>query len=142
MNEASEEIRVLGGAADIGNTSVSCDGTWQNRVFTSLNGSVAYLSIDSGKVVDVKVMSRYSQACVTSAPLEKSDPDKFEDFQAHHKPDCRITHMDSASAIEAVGTMNILKRSKDKRGCDMLTFMETAIQKVSVLLKIYVLVLK
>ena len=107
MIGASEEIRVLGGDADIVDTSVSCDRTWQKRGFTSLNGAAICLSIDTGKVV-VGVMSRYCQACVISVSLEKSDPDKFEDSQAHHKPDCRINHMGSATVMEAEGMINIV----------------------------------
>ena len=54
MNEASEVV-FLGGTADL-SIHVSCDGTWQKRGFTALNGAVACLSIDSGKVVDMEVM--------------------------------------------------------------------------------------
>ena len=114
MNEASEEIRVLGGGVHIVDTSVSCDGTWQKRGLTSLNGAVACLSINTGKGINVDVMSHYCQACVTSAPLEKSDPDKFETFRAHHKPDCRINHMGSAPAI--------FKRRMEKKGLRYVNF--------------------
>ena len=37
--------------------SISCDGTWQKRGFTSLNGDVIIMSTDTGKVLDVEVMS-------------------------------------------------------------------------------------
>ena len=83
------------------------------RGFTSQNVDLASLSLDTGKVVDVEVMSRYS------APLEKSDPDKFENFQEHYKSDCRINHMGSAPPMEdekAEGTMNICKRSMGTKG--------------------------
>ena len=39
---------------DIG---VLCDGTWQRRGFSSLNGVVAALSLDSGKVIDVEIVN-------------------------------------------------------------------------------------
>ena len=42
---------------------VSCDGTWQRRGFSSLNGAVAVISIDTGKILDVEVMSRYCNVC-------------------------------------------------------------------------------
>ena len=92
------------------------------------------LSIDTGKVVDVEVMSRYCQACVTSAPLVRSDPDKFDDFQAHHKPDCRIYHMGSVSAME--GTINIVSltssKSFDKKGQSNWTFKSIDIDRCDV----------
>ena len=39
-------------------------GTWQKRGFTSLNGAVADLSIDTGHVIDIDVMSRYCLPCM------------------------------------------------------------------------------
>ena len=83
------------------NTSVSVDGTWQKRGFPSLNGAVVAISIDIGRVLDAEVMSRYCQACITNGPLEKTHPDKFEDFQIQHQPECGINRKGSAPAIEA-----------------------------------------
>ena len=74
------------------NTSVSVDGTWQKRSFTSLNGAVVAISIDTRRILNVEVTSRYCQACVTNAPLEKTHPDKFEDFQIQHQSECGINH--------------------------------------------------
>ena len=62
---------VSGADDNIVNTSVSVDGTWQKGGFSSLNGTMAAISIDTGKVLDFEIMSRYCQACVTNAPLEE-----------------------------------------------------------------------
>ena len=45
------------------NISVSLDGTWQKRGFTSLNGTVAAISMSTGKVIDVGTMVRYCKPC-------------------------------------------------------------------------------
>ena len=45
---------------DIG---VSLDGTWQKRGFVSNNGTVAAISIDSGKIIDIETMNRYCKPC-------------------------------------------------------------------------------
>ena len=37
---------------------VSVDGTWQRRGLSSLNGVVAAVSVSTGKVVDIEIMSR------------------------------------------------------------------------------------
>ncbi|GIY41809.1 uncharacterized protein CEXT_268021 [Caerostris extrusa] len=42
---------------------VFVDGTWQHRGHTSLNGCVAVLSIDTGEVLDLEVMSSYCPTC-------------------------------------------------------------------------------
>ena len=58
MADAVAELRQNcqneGEILDIG---VSCDGTWQRRGFSSLNGVVAALSLDSGKVIDVEIVN-------------------------------------------------------------------------------------
>ena len=82
--------------ADIVDTSVSCGGTWQRRGFSSLNGAVACVSMDTGKVLDIEIMSRYCQSCVANAPLEKTDPNKFAEFRVTHEPECQINHDGSA----------------------------------------------
>ena len=43
--------------ADIVDISVSCDGTCHRRGFSSLNGTVACISMDNGKVLDIEIMS-------------------------------------------------------------------------------------
>ena len=42
---------------------VSVDGTWQRRGFSSNNGVVTAISIDTGKVVDVEIMSKICKGC-------------------------------------------------------------------------------
>ena len=65
--------------------------------------------MDTGKVLDIEIMSRYCQSCVANAPLAKTDPNKFAEFRATHEPECQITHDGSAPAKEAEGTVNIFK---------------------------------
>ncbi|GFV20224.1 uncharacterized protein TNCV_1534141 [Trichonephila clavipes] len=36
---------------------ISVDGTWQRRGYSSMNGCVAALSVDTGKVVDIEILS-------------------------------------------------------------------------------------
>ena len=84
MQGAVEEIR---GASDdeITDVSISCDGTWQKRGFTSLNGAVIIMSTDTGKVLDVEVMSRYCNTCVMHEKLKLTDPAKYEQYQLSHE---------------------------------------------------------
>ena len=56
MQDAVEEIREGAGDDDITDVSISCDGTWQKRGFTSLNGSVVIISTDTGKILDEPIL--------------------------------------------------------------------------------------
>ncbi|GFT08198.1 uncharacterized protein TNCV_3481491 [Trichonephila clavipes] len=71
MIEAADEVRKLKNTSDVAECGVSVDGTWQRRGHSSLNGCVAVLSIDTGKVVDLEVMSKWCRNCNTSKSSEK-----------------------------------------------------------------------
>ena len=57
------EASMKSAASGVSDVSVSVDGIWQKRGFSSLNGVVAAISIDTGKVVDCEIMARYCKAC-------------------------------------------------------------------------------
>ena len=109
MNEAAQELHVHEPAnnnnavSDVGvavsDVGVSLDGTWQKRGHTSLNGAVATLSIDTGRVVDIDVMSRYCQRCINN----KNSPHV-----------CSINHEGSAPKMEQSGVVRIFERSIEK----------------------------
>ncbi|GFU30997.1 uncharacterized protein TNCV_3953301 [Trichonephila clavipes] len=66
------------------NIAVAADGTWQKRGYTSLNGVVTVTSIDTGKVIDVDILSKYC-AC-------KNLP--------FHEKDCKRNYVGSSGAME------------------------------------------
>ncbi|GFW48844.1 uncharacterized protein TNCV_3900421 [Trichonephila clavipes] len=45
-------------SSDIVKCGISVDGTWQRRGYTSMNGCVAAISVDTGKVLDIEVICR------------------------------------------------------------------------------------
>ncbi|GFT91598.1 hypothetical protein TNCV_1534211 [Trichonephila clavipes] len=45
---------------------LTVDGTWQCRGYSSMNGCVAALSVDTGKVVDIEIMSSCCRHVVPS----------------------------------------------------------------------------
>ncbi|GFY13797.1 uncharacterized protein TNCV_985691 [Trichonephila clavipes] len=61
MIKASTEIveKKQNLSSDIVKCGISVDGTWQRRGFTSMNGCVAAISVDTGKVLDIEVMPSY-----------------------------------------------------------------------------------
>ncbi|KAG8291178.1 hypothetical protein J6590_108179 [Homalodisca vitripennis] len=78
--------------------SAGFDGTWQRRGHQSLNGVVTCTSIDSGKVLDVEVLSKY---CVCL------DKDKHDDS-------CTANHKGSSVSMEGAGIRRIFLRSEEK----------------------------
>ena len=115
LNHAAEEVKLVEGTQDDGycHISVSVDGTWQRRGFSSMNGAVAAISMVNGKVLDVATLSRYCQGCVNINALENTlSYDEIIKRKVEHN--CSLTHIGSAPAMETKGTENIFNRSKEK----------------------------
>ena len=116
MTEAVKEIKSLKEtpADSIVDIPISCDGSWQRRGFASLNGSFTSISLDTGKIVDIQVMSRYCKGCKSKGPLQKTDKFAFDNWKQKHK--CRMNHSGSAGAMEITGAKEIFSRSIEKHG--------------------------
>ena len=78
------------------NTSVSVDRA-KTQVFATQYPAAIY--VDIGKVLDVEIMSRYCQACVTYAPLEERILKSFKFFKLNI-----VCGINSAPPMEAKGT--------------------------------------
>ena len=112
MNSAARELRSGETITDIG---VSVDGSWQRRGFSSLNGIVAALSIDNGKVIDIEPMSRYCRECSVNTRKLQYDDKALTIWKDSHKNNCKLNHQGSAPAMEPVGAERIFSRSIEKR---------------------------
>lgn len=91
MSDAVDEIKssvtsVTGITTDIG---ISCDGSWQRRGYSSMNGVVTVISMDNGKILDSEPMSRHCRECKKNEPLKTSNPDVYKDWLANHE--CNIS---------------------------------------------------
>ena len=115
MSVAAKEITNLkgtdaDGTADCG---VSCDGTWQQRGFQSLNGCVTAISMDTGKVLDVEPLSKVCKICQKHEGDDQSSPEHHA-WKADHVLKCPINYKGSAPAMEPEGAKRIFQRSKEK----------------------------
>ena len=77
MKKAGEEVFSLknqsnSSAAEPVNCGVSCDGTWQKRGYSSRNGCVTVISMDTGKVLDVEALSQGCKQCERHEHLDKT----------------------------------------------------------------------
>ncbi|GFU51542.1 uncharacterized protein TNCV_81781 [Trichonephila clavipes] len=84
---------------------VSLDGTWQKRGYSSRNGCVSCISIDTGKILDIEIMSHFCRICSKKAKV----PDAASNAHV-----CCI-HMGSASSMETVGAYRIFERPENHR---------------------------
>jgi len=88
MQDAANEIK--NGSADVVDTEISGDSSWQRRGFSSLNGLLRqYLCRQERFWWTLKYMSRYCKACKLKEPLKNSDPDAHAQWLKTH--DCHKT---------------------------------------------------
>jgi len=92
---------------DILDVGVSCDGSWQRRGYISLNGTFTAISLDSGKILDTEVMSRYCKSCKNKEPLKKENQEEYDKWYENHKDVCQLNHTGSAGAMELSGATKI-----------------------------------
>ncbi|GFU84788.1 uncharacterized protein TNCV_2127291 [Trichonephila clavipes] len=96
MKAASKEVQNFKKSTTCG---VSVDGSWQRRGHMSLNGCVSVISIDTGKILDLEVMTQYCKMCELDV--------KREHVCSNYKG--------SSGNMEAVGAFRIFERSLIKR---------------------------
>ncbi|GFW70342.1 uncharacterized protein TNCV_5131681 [Trichonephila clavipes] len=105
MNDAAKGIRQLKKSIhDTVNCGISVDGTWQRvcRGFSSLNGCVSAISVDTGKIIDFETLSQFCRKCNSKTKQQNVK------LQCNH-------HKGSSSSMEPVGAYRIFERSEDLR---------------------------
>ncbi|GFV90564.1 uncharacterized protein TNCV_2222801 [Trichonephila clavipes] len=114
MTEAADEVRKLKNTSNVAECGVSVDGTWQRRENSSLKCCVAVLSIDTCKVLDLEVMSKWCRNCNTSKSSGKSKHVK--------KHQCSCNHQGSAGSMESVEAYRLFERSHETRKREYVEF--------------------
>ena len=108
--EASVELHGTTTPDQIVDVGITIDGTWQKRGFTSMNGAVAAISIETGRLIDAEVMSRYCQGCVNLRGIKCRGSDLYKSLKKHK---CTINHEGSAPKMELDG-VKCFERSTSK----------------------------
>ena len=111
MSDAIEELRSASSVSpdSVMDIAISQDGTWQRRGHSSLNGCVAAVSMDNGKVVDIEPMSRYCRGCSDMEETRMKDPAKYDSWKESHV--CNFNYKGSAGGMETEGAKRIFSRS-------------------------------
>ena len=82
MRNAAKEIQDE--IKDITDVSVSVDGSWQKRGFSSLNGVVTAIAIKTGKVLDTEILNRNCKSCNLMEKIQKTDYKCYNTRRASH----------------------------------------------------------
>ena len=98
------------GCSTTADTAVSVDGTWQKRGYSSFNGVVTAILMDSGKIFDSVPLTRYCKSCKLAENFRVSNPDRYDRWRVQHN--CRR----SAGSMEVEGAKTIFGRSIEKNG--------------------------
>lgn len=109
VEEAVEENQLVAedDESDPRDLSAGFDGTWQRRGFKSLNGVVTCTSIDSGKILDVEVLSKFC-LCLDNT---------------NHDANCAANYSGASGGMESVGAQRIVGRSIQKYGVRYVNYL-------------------
>ncbi|KAJ4442111.1 hypothetical protein ANN_11977 [Periplaneta americana] len=102
LESMSNAVREAVSESNNTHLTVACDGTWQKRGHTSLNGVVTTTSVNTGKVLDVHTLSKSCNICHGA-----------KNFELH---DCSINYEGYSGGMEAAGVVEIFSRSVDRYG--------------------------
>lgn len=113
-NEEKDLISASDPNANPTNFTVSGDGTWKKRGFSSLFGVTTLIAKNSKKVVDTVVKSSFCQGCNVWKTKKKSDIEAYNEWYADHEESCTINHKGSAGKMEVVAIIEMFSRSVQK----------------------------
>lgn len=124
------------------NISVSFDGTWQKRGFTSNFGIGVCIDIITGLVIDFEVLSSYCHACVLKDSARRDNKiteQEYDTWKDAHQ-DCAKNFLGSSKAMEQEAAKRMWARSVNRhqlRYVEMLSDGDSAAYKGVVALNPY-----
>ncbi|KAL6421171.1 hypothetical protein ACFW04_013733 [Cataglyphis niger] len=95
MKEKQKLITEMGKGLGL---TVSGDGTWRKRGFSSHYGVSTIIGFYSGKVIDLIINSSYCKACEYWS--KNLDTVEFELWKENHKEECSVNHEGSSGKME------------------------------------------
>ncbi|XP_072169249.1 uncharacterized protein [Diadema setosum] len=93
--------------------SVSFDGTWHKRGYTSNVGVGVVISIDTGKVLDSVVKCKYCKECSRREGVDR-DSVEYKEWWEGHKDSCTLNHKGSSNSMECEAAGILWGRSISK----------------------------
>ncbi|XP_026828856.1 uncharacterized protein LOC113562728, partial [Ooceraea biroi] len=96
--------------------TVSGDGTWKKRGFSSLFGVSTLVGKYSNKVVDAMIKSSFCQACNLWNNKKDDNIAEYNEWYETHEETCSRNHEGSAGKMEIDAITEMFVRSKEKHG--------------------------
>lgn len=96
------------------NLTVSGDGTWKTRGFSSLYGVASLIGNFTSKVVDIITKSSFCKAC--SQWSGKEETTEFDEWYREHEKNCLSNHQGSAGKMEVDSMVEMFQRSQKLYG--------------------------
>ncbi|XP_046850412.1 uncharacterized protein LOC124443906 [Xenia sp. Carnegie-2017] len=122
MKHAAEELKQFyepeDGLYDVG---ISVDGTWRRRGYSSSYGVVTGISLVTGKVLDIEVMSKECRECMGWS--SKQGTEEFVHWWEEHQHSCHANFEGSSGAMEAAGCLQIFQRSVEQYALGYVDFL-------------------
>lgn len=110
LNAAKEEKAICTEKEETNGITVSGDGTWRKRGFSSLYGLVTLIGYNTGKIVDFIVKSKYCKAC--EYWNKKEDTEEYAEWIKNHASECNVNHEGSAGKMEVDAVIEMFQRSQ------------------------------
>jgi len=105
-----EEKKISVEKGQLEGLTVSGDGSWRKRGFSSLYGFASLIGWFSGKVIDICVKSKYCKEC--EYWKKKKDTAEYEEWHALREKHCDANHSGSAGKMEPDAIVEMFSRSE------------------------------
>jgi len=108
---AKEEKKITMEKGENRGITVSGDGSWRRRGFSSLYGIFSLIAWYTGKVVDIDVRSKFCKAC--SFWKSKEDTAEYNDWKKDYEAKCEANHEGSAGKMEVDSATAMFARAQE-----------------------------
>ena len=121
LKEAAEKEKLISiNQGENDGLTVSGDGSWRRRGFSSLFGVTTLIGWHTGKVLDVCVKSKYCKICEYWA--RKVGTAEYEEEYAKHESQCEANHTGSAGKMEVDSVVEMFQRSETLHNVKYLNY--------------------
>ena len=115
LDKAAVELKQLyepNSETDTLEVAVSGDGSWPTRGFSSNYGAYFVMSIVTGKVLDVHIMSKYCRRCSLTGDKMDKDSEEYKQWKESHV--CEKNYEGSSPGMEVEGVKVVFAHSEQK----------------------------
>ena len=111
-NAVNSEKKINTQKGDSEGLTVSGDGTWRKRGFSSLFGVSTVIANYTGKVIDAIIKSRYCKSCEFWEKFNGTE--EYYEWKTDHEAECLANHEGSAGKMEVDAITEIFARSEEQ----------------------------